>query len=419
LFDFEKNNNKNGFGIFLNCAAMSHDILYYFAGLKLSWINVDNLEEDMCGSYKADNIAVYSLYKNFPYNQKDIMKWLELKREDVIPVLLTKKHLQNINLMEYVISIFDNSRYIKPATPMYVVEIKESLLLQQSVYFKPFSISNTIREKLYSAANLINNYISDSNSKEDVLYDNAKNELVYLCSYDLLKDVLLDKAGGKRMFDAAYNNIYRLLGTVEYVNNEMVNQKQLNDISYGNLNDVKKNIVLQNRQTSVESIAGGVSIYNNGILKFAQVVSKDNNIQIKFLFKDDNWSDDISFIDFYIDLNNIDGAGSTSLLPGLTGFLTTESGWEYSLRIYKDKAILYKYSSNGASFVSNLPVNKNLILIPQKYIRGNPSNWGYQSIVISESNGKKDVVDFLNQSDKTKDQILSTKPFQISVVRIR
>ncbi|OEG70784.1 hypothetical protein ATZ36_17580 [Candidatus Endomicrobiellum trichonymphae] len=85
-----------------------------------------------------------------------------------------------------------------------------------------------------------------------------------------------------------------------------------------------------------------------------------------------------------------------------------ESGWEYTLRIYKDKAVLYKYSSDGAS-----------VLIPQKYIRGNPVNWGYQAVIVSEIDGKKIIADFLNQSAKTKEAVLSEKPFQSSVVRLR
>jgi hypothetical protein len=62
------------------------------------------------------------------------------------------------------------------------------------------------------------------------------------------------------------------------------------------------------------------------------------------------------------------------LLEGINGFLMAGSGWEYALRIYKDKAVLYKYSSDGASIVSDFPVNGASVLIPQKYIRGDPGD---------------------------------------------
>ncbi|MDR0800285.1 MAG: hypothetical protein LBN01_01975, partial [Endomicrobium sp.] len=147
--------------------------------------------------------------------------------------------------------------------------------------------------------------------------------------------------------------------------------------------------------------------------------SENNSIKINFYFEDEKWSESIAFIDFYIDLNNVYGAGATSLLEGINGFLTAESGWEYALRIYKDKAVLYKYSSDGASIVSDLPVNGASVLIPQKYIRGNPVNWGYQAVIVSEVDGKKIIADFLNQSAKTKEAVLSEKPFQSSAVRLR
>jgi len=110
--------------------------------------------------------------------------------------------------------------------------------------------------------------------------------------------------------------------------------------------------------------------------------------------------------------------GSTTMLAGVNGFLTRESGWEYALRVYRDKAILYKHFSDGASsIVSELPFIDNSVLVPQKYIRGNPVNWGYQAVVVSDFDGEKVVVDFLNQNTRTKEKILSVKPFQISAVR--
>lgn len=89
------------------------------------------------------------------------------------------------------------------------------------------------------------------------------------------------------------------------------------------------------------------------------------------------------------------------------------------MRIYKDKAVLYKYSSDEASIVSDLPVNDASVLIPQKYMRENPVDWGYQAVTVSEVDGKKIITDFLNQSAKTKEAVFSEKPFQSSAVRLR
>ncbi len=74
LNDFETNTNRNALGIFLNFAELSHNILYYFEDLSLPWINVDNIEENIAGTYSIDGVAVFSLHKKFPYNQKDVIK---------------------------------------------------------------------------------------------------------------------------------------------------------------------------------------------------------------------------------------------------------------------------------------------------------------------------------------------------------
>jgi len=47
---------------------------------------------------------------------------------------------------------------------------------------------------------------------------------------------------------------------------------------------------------------------------------KDGNIEIRFSFGQGMWDEKIVFIDFYIDLNNIDGMGSTTMLAGVNGF---------------------------------------------------------------------------------------------------
>ncbi|GHT65501.1 hypothetical protein AGMMS50222_07710 [Endomicrobiia bacterium] len=406
LTDYKNHTNKQASGIFLNFAELSHDILYYLSGLGLTWINSDNFEKNLYGACNIDGIVVFSIYKNFPYNQIGVMKWLESKKENnIVPVLLTKKHLQNVKLMEYLIDAFDNSKYIMPATPWYISELKNNLPVQKNIHFKQLLISPSVKEKLFLAVDLINNYANKPNFKEHA-YTNVQSELACLCSYNLLKDVLLDRPDGKRMFDSTYKNIYHLLEASE------PEDEKAHSIP------ATKKVFFSNIQTFVEVVPDGVSISNEGLLKFVQVLSKDNNIRIDFSFKSEKWNDDIAFVDFYIDLNNIKGAGSTSFLSGVNGFLTTDSGWEYSLRVYKNKAVLYKYSLNGASFVSNLSVCGGSVLIPQKYIRGNPANWGFQAIVVSEIGGEKAVVDFFNQSSNTKDKILSTKPFQVSAIRI-
>jgi hypothetical protein len=412
LNDFETNTNRNAFGIFLNFAEVSRNMLYYFAGLSLlPWINADNIEENIAGVYCIDGVAVFSLYKNFPCNQKDVIKWLETKHENIIPVLLTKRHLQDAKFMEYLIDFFDNSRRIKPVMPLHITEVEKNMLQQRNVCFKQFPVNIELTEKLYSVVGLVDNYEHFLYFKE-YAYNNTLSELIYLCSSDLLRNASTDKSGGKRMFDAACGNIYRLLGAA--YPEDKKSENSAHTVQAG-----KGDVVVSDEQSLVNSISNGIAIYNKGLLKLIKVVSENNSVKINLYFEDEKWNESIAFVDFYIDLNNVYGVGATSLLNGINGFLMAESGWEYALRIYKDKAVLYKYSSDEASIVSNLPVNDASVLIPQKYIRGNPVNWGYQAVVVSEFDGKKNITDFLNQSAKTKEAVLSEKPFHLAAVRLR
>lgn len=89
------------------------------------WINADNIEENIAGAYDINDVAVFSLCKNFSYNQKDVIEWLKTKHENVIPVLLTKRHLQDAKFMKYLVDFFDNSSHIKPMTPLYIVEVEK------------------------------------------------------------------------------------------------------------------------------------------------------------------------------------------------------------------------------------------------------------------------------------------------------
>jgi hypothetical protein len=403
---FKKNIN-NKFGLFLKFAELSNNLLYYFENLGFAWVNVDNLKENIFGAYKVNDITMFSLYKDFPTNQKDVIKWLSAKKDqNIIPVLLTKKHLQNIKFMDYLISVFDNSKYIKCAVPTYISEFCKIPNIEKIPTFQYFQIGSNIKTKLFSAVSLINAYANNADNFNEYAYANAQNEFIYLLNYNILKDYNYSN-NVVRKFYAAYNNIYRLLGTTTDKQNKV-------DLLEHNKKNGNKDV--SSGQTHVEPIPNGVFITNEGLLKNIKILSKNENIEINFTF-DSLDKNKISFVDFYIDLNNIQGAGAVSFIPGVSGFFSNSLGWEYALRVYRDKAILYKYSSNGPSAVINIDVKSNVLCISQKYIRGNPAKWGYQAIVVAEKENKNYIVDFLNQSSKSKESIISTNPFEVNMVR--
>ncbi|MDR0977761.1 MAG: hypothetical protein LBL71_01820 [Endomicrobium sp.] len=414
LSRFENSVNDEKFGLFLNSAKMSHLLLQHLSELKLAWVNADNISGDAPGAYFMHGIAVFSLYKNFPYKQLEVMKWLESKSGCVIPVFLTKKHLQDIGFMEYIIELFDSSKYIKPAVPLYILEDKNELLVRKDVSFEDIYLDRGVFEKLLSAAKDISNYAALPSFSE-VVYNNAENELIYMCSFDNLKNMYSGCVAAKRVFNAAYDNIYRLL---------KFRDKNVQDVNSTNRQTAPPNSKLNTadglgNQTEIKIVPDGVSIYNNGLLKLVQITSEGNKIKINLHFNGSGvWSDKVAFVDFYVDLNGIPGIGGTSLIYGIDGFLTADSGWEYAVRIYSDRAVLYKYSGNGATVISNLDMSGSSIYIPVKYIRGNPLRWGFQAVVVSEVNGKKSVTDFFNPGPKTKTEILSVEPLELPLIRL-
>jgi hypothetical protein len=414
MSDFEAGVNKDKYGIFLDSGDVSHNILYYFAGLKFSWINIDNMETSFKGAHEIDGITAFSVYRNFPHAKKDVMKWLEARKENIIPVLLTNKHLKNAEFMEYIIDLFDRSKYIKPAVPLYLCALEKDMITAKSqVSFEILSVRPSVMTKLYSAVSFINSY-RESPDFIEYSYKNAQSELVYLCSFDLLKGVLSNKVASQRMFDAAYNNIFRLLGSEVPADKDLYAAK--NDAANTNLYAGTEEAF----HTEAALAENGISINNDGLIKSMTAASKDGALNITLSFESALWDENISFVDIYIDMNNFEGAGSTSMLSGVNGYLTPDSAWEYALRVSKDKILLYRNSADSAVFVTEIQSSGLSFSVLRKHIRGNPANWGYQAVSVRETeDGKSKIEDFFVQGSQSRESILSVRPFQIPAVRIK
>lgn len=413
--DFSDGVNRERFGVFLNSGDVSHNILYYFADLKLQWINIDNMETSFKGANFIDGMITFSIYKNFPTAQKDIMKWLSARKENIIPVLLTKKHLDNAEFMGYIINLFDTSKYIKPAVPLYVSLLKRDMIGEkQNVSFDSVSVSPSVMTKLYSAVSAINSYKGSSDFVE-LSYKDAQSELVYLCSRGLLKGIASNKTGSQRMFDAAYNNIFRLIGTEAPSDKDLSSKKEEITVS-GNLYVGTEEVL----HSEAKSVNFGASIKNDGLLKNLTVVAKDGTVNFSFSFEKGGWDEKVSFVDIYIDMNNFEGAGSTAMLDGINGYLTPASAWEYALRVSRDKIYVYRHSAESAVLLTEMQNSgKTSFSVLQKYIKGNPDNWGYQAVCIGEGENKTATIeDFFVQSSQSRASFLSVKPFQIPAVRI-
>jgi hypothetical protein len=169
-------------------------------------------------------------------------------------------------------------------------------------------------------------------------------------------------------------------------------------------------------------VGNGIAVSNNDIIRNLTITSEGGNIKVAIQFNTQNWSNEVSFVDIYIDMNNIEGIGATAMLKGIKGFIDSNNAWEYAIRVYKDNAHLYKDSPNGNVDLGGFSVNNGIIYINNKFIRGNPQNWAVQAIAVKVDSATNNniIVDFLGRSIKTpKKTILAEQPFEISAIKVQ
>lgn len=96
----------------------------------------------------------------------------------------------------------------------------------------------------------------------------------------------------------------------------------------------------------------------------------------------------LPLLDTYIDINRLPGAGSDIPLPGRAGLVEPSNAWEYALSVDGWGARLYQPWPGGAPRrVAVLPVRVVApstleVSVPRKYLRGEPSGWGYAVAVM-------------------------------------
>jgi hypothetical protein len=318
---------------------------------------------------------------------------------------LTKEHLQNISFMNALIKAFDASRKFFPASASYVVGVRRDLIIAQTnISWKKILIAPTVFAKISDAASTIERYKRSSKYSE-ALYRNAQDELIYLASKDFL--LLLNDAhiASDRMFDAAYNNIFRLLNGESAINITLVPVNEPPPIFD---EDAERAISIEN----------GIKVNSGGIISAVSVQAKDDSIKIKIDFNKSSWDKNISYIDVYIDMNHIENIGISSMLDN-KGYLSPSSAWEYAITISKNKAVLYRSSSDKPSIVEEFDVQNGEVSIPRRYIRGNPTNWGIQAVAVQKIQKDDKIVDFLGNNQEDKNKAIETRSITIPAIRIR
>jgi hypothetical protein len=168
----------------------------------------------------------------------------------------------------------------------------------------------------------------------------------------------------------------------------------------------------------ISAVSNGISVASVDIIKGLNISAEGNSIRISIRFASDRWDDNVSFVDVYIDMNSIDGLGSTSMLKGIKGFLESENGWEYAVRIYSNRALLYRDSPDGQFLLAEFPVNNAAVNI-NRFIKGNPQNWAVQAIAVKTNANINEPIDFLGKSVRPKKDILANQPFELPALKLK
>lgn len=411
-----KNKFKTGkFGLYLKSGALNSEMPVPLSQNKLLWVNASNLKSGR-GIYKINGMPVFSVYDDMPASQNEFMKWLSAKKESVIPAVLTEKHLNSLDFMSYLIDLFDKSQYIKPASPLYITDSAKNLMINPdaSVSFNGIDLNPYINEKLYSAVDALKKYRNIGKYSE-TSYRGAQSELLILFDYQLLSAVKAGREDAKRTFETTYDNLFRYLGFVSISESELEALRKEADPYSKNTNLYAQDTPIT---ADISAVSNGINIASADIVRNLTVVSEGNSVRISIRFATDGWDSNVSFADIYIDMNSIDGLGSTSMLKGIKGFLESENGWEYAVRMYANRALLYRDSPDGQTLLAEFPVSNGTVNI-NRFIKGNPQNWAVQVIAVKTNSNINEPIDFLGKSGRPKKDILANQPFELPAIRLK
>jgi hypothetical protein len=129
------------------------------------------------------------------------------------------------------------------------------------------------------------------------------------------------------------------------------------------------------------------------------------------------------YVDVYMDLNNIRGAGATMMLPPVTeGYLNPEDAWEFALQINRTNAVLYRAGRIQNSVVATFNTRRPFeVYLPRTVMRGNPLRWGYQAALFEPSplrKGSFQISDFLVKNEAQREKVLKNNPTYLPAARV-
>lgn len=387
---------KGKYGLFVDYFYANKDTFKYFNKYPVLWCAGKIQPNAKKGTFTDEAITVFSLHADFPSNYKNIEKWFSARKEKIIPVYLTRAHVKNEKLMEYLVNIFKNSKYTDVLMPRDAVELvqqNEKNYTAGEFDYADFALPQDILAKIALAA-------GQTDKQEDsALYENIYDEFLNMCSAPIINGIIQNDGRSLMLFDIAYSNIFKLSGS-------QVPSADLQTMcSDGSVLQLCSD---ENEFGFKQTDKGYLLKNSSGPLVSFSVNKTDKSVDFTVVASDE----EIDTIDIYIDMNGLEDAGCGIMLKETEGFFAPNNYWEYSLRIIKDKASVYRFYIDDLTVVKNIFKKGTTVSVPAEVLKGNPYNWSYQVVASKENK----IVDFL-ADEKLKEQIKNTRPFQIEMVK--
>ena len=398
---FEKTSYRQP-GIFLTDALVCQNTLEYFELLNASWTVASNITNAPASTFRHGNITVFAPYTDFPTRAADIERWLAARPGRIIPVLLSSAQLNNAQFMGALASFFDRNTAVMPVTPLYIARNIE-LAQANNLNFELVDIPEEFRARAYMASEVVSRFRRSVGTRHES-YNNVRNELQFLYSYELLSGLLNDSAQSRQMYDIAFNNIFRFLGTRPPEDGTAASVRFAGEDA---------------RQVTVTS--NSVAISGDGPLRRLTITNARNTIDFDIDFiQGAHWPITISYIDVYISLPHGQEESSVEMHRPTHGIFTGAHAWNYLVRIFPDNAVVYRHYGGEVREIAAVPIlNRFVARIPKPTLDDDILRWSVQAISVNTRTARPFIVDFFNRPGTSKEDALARTPFNAEFISIR
>ena len=393
----KSNFEKRKFGLFLKNGIIDDNTLKKLYKKNIYWVTTKLKNNRNKIAFIKDNVVIFVPFTDLPQENKNIENWLLSKQEKFVPIFINKNKLSNEKFMIQLLNIIENNKNYDVLLPINAAYfIAKTTEAQNDLNFE--LTDNIPQEILLKIAKAGEEYDKQKADKNTELTDLLYGELENMYSYNIINGILTNNKSSKQLFDISYENIFKLCG------DDVPNIDRLIKKSSKGINNKYTN------EHKFEKSGSKYTINNEQIIKSFSVYKDLESV----IFNLDYNTNEVDYIDIYIDMNNIAHAGNQNLLKNI-GFFVPENCWEYVIEINKKNFTIYRFIVDKINKVTETDtVSQKSIKIPINTFRGNPYNWNYQVVAIKDNK----VVDFLETTQTQKEKIFSESPLFLRMVGI-